>query len=511
MSIDNKSDPILYYENLIKRLTHIGLGLSAEKNIDKLLSLILDESIQLTNADAGSIFIKLVEDDTSFLEFTYTQNFSRDIPFNKFKMPINQNSIAGSVAISGKPLRINDMAKLPELLGIKHNDAFDKQFNYKSCNMLVIPLKNMQEEILGIMQLINKKTDVAIKLEEPKNIPNDIMPFTIQEQEIISSIASQAAILIERSKLYDEIQTLFESFIETMVGTIDQRDPITAGHSIRVAKYALAFAKCINTVNEGIYKDLYFNENQLKEIYYAGLLHDIGKIGVREYVLLKRNKLSDSELNALHYKFYYNKQTLLLKKDLSTLEEDFLNNFDRYLELVNDSNKRGFLPEDMREDLLKLKEINMIDFDGIKKPLLSEHEYTNLSVIRGNLTNEERLSIQEHARFTEEIVKQIPWGENLNNVPRLAADHHEKLNGFGYPNGFKEDKIPPGARIMAIVDIFDALTAKDRPYKPAMPIDKTLSILKGDAERNALDKDLVEIFIAKRPFEEVMEMGDENE
>jgi len=502
----------VYLEDLVQHLTQIGIELSAEKDVDKLLEKILLECMSITGCDAGSLYFKEDCDGEPCLRFRHTQNKSKSFPFKSFTLPINTNSIAGSCAYNGKIYNLKTMDESYEKVGIHHDGSFDKSINYKTVNMLVIPMKNYNGEVIGVLQLINKKRDPKTLLGEPESIPDQIVPFLDTEAEIIEGLAAQAAILIERSQLFDEIEDLLESFTVSLVTALDQRDPITAGHSKRVTEYALSLAHKVSEADYGSYKDVTFSQEEFKEMYYAGLLHDVGKIGVREFVLMKQNKLLDSEMDALFYKYQWIKNHLILKSKESTLSETealILDNIDGYWHFINEVNQKGFLPDD---ELIKLQymaslsfQANKLNKDGEMETtqiiLLDAHELESLSIKRGTLTKEERAMIESHALFTYEILSGIKWTRELKNVPIISASHHEKINGEGYPKGLTADEMPVQAKILAVADIFDALTAKDRPYKPAIPIPKTLEIINEEAERFHLDADLVEIFIKEKAYE----------
>lgn len=502
--ISPTSTHIKRLETLIGRLNNIGIMLSAEKNTDKLLDMILDESMQIANCDAASIYVKEEKDGISMLKFKNTRNTSRDFPFKGFFMPINTNSISGSCAFTGESYNFASMDDIPRILGFKYNDFFDKSIDYRTMTMLVIPMKDIKGEIVGVLQLINKKRNYDAKLILEEDFVTEVIPFANEEEQIILSLASQTAVLLERSRLMDEIQHLFDSFVESMVTTIEKRDPTTSGHSIRVARYVKYFAKAVNRVEYGPYKDVSFTEEQLHELHYAALLHDIGKIGVSEFVLTKQNRLTDSELQAVRYRFNYYKKSLEFKKIHETLdekEEFLLNNLEEYCNFVVSLNTKGFLPDEEEEKLKFISSLEIIDLDGEVRPLLSEFEVTNLIVKKGNLTNNDRNQMNMHADYTYQILKDIPWLKDLKSVPKIAADHHEKLNGNGYPNHLKTDEIKVQSKMLAIIDIFEALTAIDRPYKKAMPVDKALKILEEEASFNSIDKDLLEIFIKEELYD----------
>lgn len=500
MSIEHHDNT--YYQKLSNKLAAIGIQLSAEKNMDAMLNTILDESMSITSSDAGSIYIT----EGNCLVFSIAKSNSRDIPFKSFKLPIDTRSIAGSCAFYKSSYVFNTMAELPQKLGINHNTSFDESIHYKTMNMLVIPLKNLKDEVLGVMQLINKKRDPLVILKETESFKAHIVPYSSEEEHMIASLASQAAILIERNVLYEEIKHLFTAFIESMVTTIDQRDPVTAGHSIRVASYAVALAKAISESKALPFAAITFTEEDIEQIYYAGLLHDIGKIGIRENILLKCNKLSDAELETILYRLRFILKDIEVKKLMQRASDSDLfleSKLPDFMESIQQINQKGFLDD---ASLAQLTEFGLQVYspmDGASIPLLTESEFGYLSVRKGNLTTEERKFMENHALMTYEAIKDIPWSANLSQVPLIARSHHEKLDGTGYPYQMTAIGLPLEAKILTIVDIFDALTARDRPYKPAMPLDKTLSILQEEAELNHIDSNILDVFIDSACYEPI--------
>lgn len=468
-------------QKLVDILCQIGIELSAEKNIDRLLAYILKTSMTLSGADAGSIYKIEMHEGQRMLEFKHTANLSVDFPFQSFFMPLNLNSIAGACAVNKAIYNFNTMDDTQRILGIKHQKHYDEMTGYHTMNMLVVPLVNYEETCIGVMQLINKKSK-AILLKEDVDY-GCIVPFTEQDAFIIGSLASQTAILIERQELYKNINLLIDSLTESLSKAIEQRDPVTGGHSHRVATYCTHLAAYLHKKNPEKYP---FSEDEIRELYIAGLLHDVGKIGVPEKLLLKAHKLSESEMHAIDMRFKY--LDLLIKdQGQMPLGKAFKDLF-LWLEGINRS---GFL-NDADEDALKsIASLSYQTPDGDTIHLLSQKEYEQLSVKKGNLTNEERMAIQNHVVFSYELLKDIRWTKDLTDVPEIAVTHHEKLSGKGYPYGVTADALSVRSRIIAIADIYDALTAKDRPYKPALPKEKSFSILKEEAKYGGLDEELV--------------------
>ncbi|BDU50682.1 HD family phosphohydrolase [Haliovirga abyssi] len=490
--------------DLMKELNKIGIALSAEKDTNKLLQLILEESIKITNSDGGSLYIKEIIDKEEKLKFKITKNFSREFPFKEFTLPLNKKSISGYVGLTGETLNIKNVNNIDSLLKITYNNSFDKSINYKTINMLVIPMKDYSGDVVGVLQLLNKKKEEGTVLGEPDTIEKNIISYTRDEEEIITSLASQAAILLERTRLYNEIEELFQSFIEAMVSTLDARDTTTSGHSRRLAGYAIELAKAIDRIDYGPYKDKTFNKDEIRQLYYAALLHDIGKVGIKENILLKRNRLTDDRMETIKYRFQYFKKNLELRKvlhRLSDYETELLLKIDKYYEIISDINKKGFVTVDEENMISKISMVEFIDVDGTNRNLLDEFEIENLMIKKGNLTDEERREMNLHVTFTYDILEGIKWTKLLKRIPEIASGHHEKIDGSGYPHGLVGDEIPFEAKLLAILDIFEALTARDRPYKPPMAVEKALKILEFEVKDNHLDKYIFEIFVKEKIYE----------
>lgn len=480
----------------LEAFSEVGLKLAAEKDVSKLLELILTESMKLTGCDAGSLYIKEKSDSENLecpkLIFTYTHNMSAEFPFNAFKLPIDAHSIAGACALTGKIFNFETMSQTETELGFTHNRSFDQSYGYETCNMLAIPLINYNGDIIGVMQLINKKIDPNHLFElYSTHFKAHVRPFTSNDVKLISTLASQAAVLLERSMLFEDIEHLLDSMIHTLVTALDQRDPITAGHSLRVSAYAMALADAV-TKDQKYFPSFEFTADEMRELRIAGMLHDVGKIGVREYVLMKQNKLSDDQMLQIQWRYKY--LSVLYPEDKSFLSESY--------EQLFAINRSGFLTEEALALLNKLKSMTRVDKELGEIELLTAAEYECLSVKRGNLTASERKEINDHVVHSYRILSGIDWTKNLKQVPRIASDHHEKLNGTGYPEGRTEAQLEMRSRILAIADIFDALTAKDRPYKPAIPVEKSLSILREEADKGSLDPLLVSLFIENTVYEE---------
>lgn len=484
-----------YYQFLVEKLSRIGIEMSAQRDVDALLVMILRASMDIVTADAGSIYILEQRGDATLLAFKYTENHTVDYPYQSFAMPLDKNSIAGAAAVTGQTYNFKSMDETLDRLGFKHNRSYDEAAGYHTVNMLTIPLKNYHDEVIGVLQLINKKSH-----REPlkdQRAYSGIVPFTREDEGIIEALASQAAILIERNQLFGEIQQTLESTIKVLVTALDQRDPITAGHSDRVAQYALDLGRYLQQLTDGVHPEYLLDQDHLSELYIAGLLHDVGKIGVPEYLLMKANKLTDAQVDAISSRFKL--VALALETERGAFIEnpipDFVKQRQDLMSLIEKINKSGFLP-DADGQVLKALEASKFSLGSESFKLLEAQEYEQLSIPRGNLTEGERQLINDHVRMSHALLENVKWSRTLKEVPAIASQHHEKLNGKGYPYGLAGPQIGLRGRLMAIADIFDALTAKDRPYKPAMPVAKAISILREEAQRGALDEKLVAYFVA---------------
>ncbi len=503
-------------------LNRIGVALSTERNTDALLELILTKSRDITSCDAGSLY--LVEEDENgrkHLVFKLTQSYSHLVPFRQFTLPIDTRSIAGYAAATGNILNIKDAYRIRNL-PFRLNREFDEKFGYRTKSLLVVPMKNQKDECIGVLQLINCKRRKSVKLTSPKIVQEEVVTFSERSQELAASLASQAAVALENNLLYRDIQRLFEGFVKASVTAIESRDPTTFGHSERVAKLTVALAQTTDRAEAGPYRDVYFSSEEIQEIRYASLLHDFGKVGVREEVLVKAKKLYPSQLEMVKRRFRYIKRVLqvesLRKKLDHVLKEgnqDYLAAFgdnetelnrqfqelDDFMDLILKADEPSVLPEKTSERLVEIAGWSFQDPEGDAEALLAPEELRLLSIPKGSLDADERLQIESHVIHSFKFLSQIPWTKELKNIPAIARAHHEKLDGSGYPYHMKENEIPLQAKMMTISDIFDALTARDRPYKRAVPIDRALDIIGQEVKSHLLDPNLFNLFLEAKIFE----------
>ncbi|HRU64574.1 MAG TPA: HD domain-containing phosphohydrolase [Spirochaetota bacterium] len=538
-----------YYNKLIDAqrdqsdLIDIGRALSAEKDMDKLLRLILYLSKKITGADGGSIY--LVEEDPSGkrrLRFKYSHTFSQEIPLEEFVMDMNTKSISGYVAVTGEVLNIPDAYKIDPLAPYSFNPYFDRQHNYISRSMLVVPMKNHLDEIIGVIQLINSKEDhtgvrkyeneaYEIKLESQSDFDKYVVPFDDRYNSLMEAIAGQAAIAIENNRLINQIQKQFEEFVKASVTAIESRDPATSGHSFRVAAICKEMANAINNVQSGYLSSFKFTDTDIKELEFAALLHDFGKVYIDLNIFKKAKKLYPKDLENLKlrmdylYRYiellYYSKEMEVIREGINynkavdnivtLIHEEKIEKLKRIIEIketiikLNEPTVTEFEPDEVLRGILnEIETIECTDISGRRFEVITDLDKKNLSIKRGSLNEEERQEIESHVIETYKFVSKIPWPPEYKKIPEIALRHHEKLDGTGYPDGLAgRESVSLQSRMMAIADIFDALTAQDRPYKRAVPIEKVVDILREEARSNKLDPDLVELFITEKIYEKI--------
>jgi HD-GYP domain-containing protein (c-di-GMP phosphodiesterase class II) len=510
-------------EKELKELLQIGVALSSERDVDSLLSLILSKAREITNADAGSLYLmEESESGEKHLRFKLTQNDSIRFLFKESTIPLAETSMAGHVALRGAAINLSDAYKIPAERPYRFNNSFDRNSGYRTRSVLTLPMRNARDQILGVVQLINCKRNAAARLKTAADVKREVIPFSANSVNLGLSLASQAAVAYENSKLYDEIQRLFEGFVGASVTAIEQRDPATSGHSFRVSSLTLGLAEIVDAVQTGKYKSTRFAREQMKEIRYAALLHDFGKVGVREDVLVKAKKLYPWQLDLVKSRFDFiskgieagsalKKLELILERgreatasELAALDKEFahrLREVDDDLKFVLEVNEPTVLHSAVLDRINKIARQTFTDSEGAAHPYLSENEVTMLSIPRGSLDEDERRQIESHVTYTFKFLEEIPWTRELRGIPRIARAHHEKLNGKGYPDGLHEADIPLPTKMMTICDIFDALNAADRPYKAAVPVDRALKILEESVRENELDPELFRLFLEAKVYE----------
>jgi HD-GYP domain-containing protein (c-di-GMP phosphodiesterase class II) len=515
----------------IAELVGTSRALSSERNIRKLLDLILRKCRQVTGADAGSVYV--VEGDgpvaEKTLHFMLSQNDSVDIDFKESILGVDEKSIVGRAVLEARPINIADLEALAapgkNPWGIHHNRSFDDKSGYRARSMLTIPMLSAHDEVIGVIQLINRKEHAEQRLLTSADLEREVIPFDPWAEQFALALASQAGLSLENATLYGEINDLFEGFVAASVTAIESRDPTTSGHSRRVATLTVALAQMVDALTEGPFADVRFSRDDLRQIEYAAMLHDFGKVGVRERVLIKPRKLYEEDLRAIQLRFAYIRKTLEVEalegklrlmgerggdegetrlSEIDANQSRRATELDDLLAFVTRANEPTLLEQGGPERLRELGRQTYIGPSGEQRPFLEPEEIAALLVRRGSLTDIERVQIQSHVVHTHNFLQRIPWGRNLRKIPDIARAHHEYLNGTGYPQGLSGAAIPIEPRMITIADIFDALTASDRPYKRAVPIDRALVIVQEEVKAGKLDAALFDVFVDSEVYKAVL-------
>ena len=498
----------------IKKMSDIGRALSGVQDLNTLLEMIVDQARNFTNADAGTLYI--VENNT--LRFQIVQNDSlkirmggksgETIPFPPVEL--KETNVSAFVALKGLSVNIPDVYDT-ELFDFTGPKKFDQSTGYRSKSMLVVPLRNHENDVIGVLQLLNATNPIS----------NEVIAFSQDYENLSESLASQAAVSITNAKLIANMTELFEAFVKVMATAIDEKSPVTGGHIRRVAELTLTMAEVIHDLDEGHFKDKTFSPDQMYELRIAAYMHDIGKVTSPVEIVEKAKKLQTifDRIQYVRLRMAYIIQKIKLEgqeakikilqngsspEKLNSIEKETLEKLMEIEEIqrfINKCNEPGEFLDD--EILVRLKEVSektYIDDAGEQQPFLTADELVNLSIRRGSITEKERQKMQGHAAVTLKMLKQIPFTKKLKNIPDFAGAHHEFLNGKGYPLGLKGDEISFEGRLMAVTDIAEALTASDRPYKKAMPLETVYRILRSMVEGGELDPNLVELFIEKEVY-----------
>ncbi len=496
----------------VENLLNIGIALSAEKDHNRLLRMIVTEARQVTNADAGTLYFK----GQDSLTFKIIQNHSLNIdsggagePINIPPVPLRRENVSSYVAITGETINIADVYQA-DGFDFSGPRRYDQMTGYRTMSMLVVPLENHQAEIIGVLQLIN-----ALDSDN-----TTVIPFAPFYEKVVKSLASQAAIALTNAQLIKDIQQLFNSFVEAMATAIDSRTPYNANHTRRVALLAEATAQVINTVQEGLLADITFDQKRLEQLSMAAWLHDIGKIATPLSVMDKSTRLGD-HLDLVLQRLDYIYQSELARSQKHQLEllwqsktdeagqevqraRQLLEVIKEAKEVINKTNNPAtFVDDDLIAKLTAIAALTYFDQNGSELTYLTSAELENLSIRKGTLTNGERQIMEDHVIVTDRMLEKIPFTKNLCHVRKFASMHHEHLDGKGYPQGLQAEDIPLEPRILALVDVFDALTAQDRPYKKALPVGISLKILREMADQGKIDRDLLDLFVAHKVWERV--------
>lgn len=512
----------------LEELNGVGISLSKEKDTNRLLEAILVAAKKITNADGGTLYRVDTESGLVHFEILRTDSLNIamggttgvEVPFYPVRLysedgtPNNSMVVAYSV-LQDETVNIAD-AYAADGFDFTGTKNFDRKTGYRSKSFLTVPMKNHEDEVIGVLQLINAKHRVS----------GEIVPFSEADQHLAESLASQAAVALTNRALIDQLETLFESFISLINAAIDDKSPYTGGHCQRVPMLTMMIAEAVNDTNSGPLAGFSMNDKDRYELKIAGLLHDCGKVTTPVHVVDKATKLQtifdriglidtrtevikrDAEIAMLKAKLAardnpngeWEKAERELKARLRQINEDR-----QFLRFCN------FGSEAMREeDQERVREIartyRWTDVDGNEADFLTADEMQNLTIRSGTLTQDERKIINHHIEVTIQMLESLPWPRHLKNVPEYAGGHHERMDGKGYPRGLRRDQMSVQARIMGIADIFEALTAKDRPYKKGKTLTESLQILGKFKMGGHIDPDLFDIFVSKEVYKKYAEL-----
>lgn len=507
-------------------LNEIGIALSAEQDINKLLEKILFGAKRITNADGGTLYsvdhqkrqVSMEIVSTDSMNFAMGGTSGKPIPFPPIPLYDEQGQPNDQMVVTHAVLH-DTIVNVPDAYNAEGFDfsgtrRFDEKTGYRSQSFLTVPLKNHENDIIAVMQLLNAREDGGDK----------VIPFSAESEQLTESLASQAAIAITNRRLINDLNNLLESLIQLIATAIDEKSPYTGGHCRRVPVLTMLLADEAHKATEGPLKDFSMTPMERHELEIAAWLHDCGKITTPEYVVDKATKLETiyNRLETVRTRFEVLRRDAeidVLRKRLAAAEageaadhaafdrelQERLAKIEDELRFVERHNTGG---EFMREgDQNCIREIakTMLEIDGKEHPLLTDDEVYNLTIAKGTLTPEEREVINHHIVATIHMLEALPFPKHLQNVPEFAGGHHERMDGKGYPRGLTGEQMSVQARVMAIADVFEALTAKDRPYKQGMPLSKALFILGKMKEEHHVDPDLFDIFVKHRVFERYAE------
>ncbi len=501
-------------------LTRVSKALSSEHNIHRLLEAILDAGQNITNADGGTLYRVHNNKDLVF-EIVRTDSLgvimggSSGIPVSIPPLPLhdaagnpNLGMIAPYAVLQDVTVNIAD-AYTAQGFDFSGTRAFDDRTGYRSTSFLAVPMKNHEDEIIGVLQLINARDPVS----------NGIVPFSSEDQQFTEALASQAAIALTNRSLISQLQELFESFVGLINTAIDEKSPHTSRHCTRVPELTMMLAEATHHADYGPLRSFKMTDKDRYELKLAGLLHDCGKITTPVHVIDKGTKLSTifDRIELIDTRFEILKRDLYLQstvdskapadanpQGIETLELSLqqalarLDDDRAFLHTANVGGERMSAADQSR--VRQIASYKYMDLSGHERPFLTEDEVKNLTIAKGTLTQEERATINHHIVATIEMLEALPWPKHLAKVPEYAGGHHERIDGGGYPRGLRGDQMSVQARAMAIADIFEALTAKDRPYKSAKTLSESLEILGKFRLDGHIDPDLFDIFVREKVY-----------
>ncbi|MFW6286923.1 MAG: HD domain-containing phosphohydrolase [Candidatus Sumerlaeota bacterium] len=476
----------------IQTLTDIAIGLTAEQDLDKLLTRTLRYARELSHADAGTLYLmqdgalhfRIVQNDT-FGTMAGGQGEQLDLP----PVGLDRSNVSACAALEGRTIRIDDVYQCEDY-DFSGPRRYDASTGYRSKSMLVVPMRNKQRDVIGVLQLIN-----ALDAEN-----GEVVAFDEDVTVLVESLASLAAVAIANAALIEQTRDLFESLIKVLAVAIDAKSPHTGNHVQRVAELNLFLARKINERTDGPFADVNFSNEDLESIRLAGWLHDVGKITTPVHIMDKATKLmglrDGLELIAARFALM---ELLMERSEKSVSDQSLtLDQLHEDFHFLIECNKPEVIIDDAKRARLEKIADRTVRYCGKERPLLEERELKALEIARGTLTEEEISIMREHVDSTEKMLTQVPFRQGLSKVPLYASQHHERLNGKGYPKGLQARDIPLPSRILMIADCYEALAAKDRPYKRELPEEKVLGILSGMADKGEIDKDILKLLTEEK-------------
>ena len=503
----NDKQKIKNLENRIHRLNEIGMALSTESDSNKLFEMILEEARNITNADGRTLYSKNKEGNLKFeilrndtMSTIMGGSSNNEIPFDPVKLWVddstpNQSNVSAYVALTGETVNIKD-AYQEAGFDFSGTKSYDEKTGYRSRSFLTVPLKNHENEIIGVMQLINARDENY-----------EVIPFDEDMQEQIESLASQGAVALTNKKLVGELKTLFEAFIQLIATAIDKKSEYTGGHCSRVPVITMMLADAVAKTSSGKYKDFSMTEEERYELYIAAWLHDCGKVATPPHIVDKGTKLETifDRIELVKTRMEILKRDVeidFLKRQLNGQLPEFdekysssIKQIDENIKFIESCNVGGeFMKSELQDRIVSIAEQKLF-INNKEMNILTENEVRNLNITKGTLLPEERDIINDHISITIDMLEELPYPKNLKNIPEFAGGHHEKMDGTGYPKGLKADQMSPQAKIMAIADIYEALTAADRPYKEGKKLSQAMRIMGFMKNDYHIDEDLFEIFV----------------
>jgi HD-GYP domain-containing protein (c-di-GMP phosphodiesterase class II) len=515
-------------ENIVSRLEQlidIGIALSSEATPAHLLEQILTSARSITNSDGGTLYsvkdnlikIEILQNESLNMKYggsSSSENFLPTIALYRPNGSPNVSNVVTYAVHNNTTVNIADSYD-SENFDFSGTRSFDGKMGYRSVSFLTVPLRNHEKSIIGVLQLINSRDKAT----------NKTVPFDHINQRLIEALASQAAISLTKEQLIDGMKKLFEAMIKLIADAIDKKSPYTGGHCRRVPEITMMLAEAAHLENEGIFKNFNLSDEDKYELEIAAWLHDCGKIIIPEHVVDKATKLQTIfdriELIQLRYEILCRDLEIeALKSRVHELEKNHILDLQSQEILKKTDDKKNRDLAGIIDDLEFLRKCNSgsefmssndqtrvksianraIIINGNAEPMLSSNEVYNLSISRGTLNAEEREIINSHINVTLDMLHSLPFPKQLKRVPEFAGGHHERMDGKGYPKGLTQNQLSLQARIIGIADVFEALTAKDRPYKPGKKLSESLKIMSQMSKEGHLDQDLFQLFLSSRIY-----------